>query len=197
MSIFWSSVNPDPKRQYRFVLLIPTPADTKKTAIPEFTIKTVTKPKVSISSVPHMFLDHEFKYPGRVTWDPVSVTLVDPGGATQDMAFALMERLGLSGYKYPTTLDASKISLSKENATKSTGQVQIQQLDAEGKIVEQWTLKNAFVTSLDFGGLDYSADDLSEITVEFTYDWAELNGGSANPTNTGFGFPGAPPNLNE
>ena len=189
-NIFWSSVNPDPKRQYRFELQIGTAG--QGTDIPTFVVKTATKPKVTISSVPHMYLDHEFKYAGRVTWDPVSVTIVDPGGE-QDMAFALMERLGIAGYKYPITDAVAKVALSKEKAnTAAGGTVQIRQLDGEGRTVEQWTLRNAFVTSMDFGGLDYSADELSEVTVEFTYDWAELNGGDvavANPTPNFLGSP--------
>ena len=197
-NIFWSSTQPDPKRQYRFELIINPPEGGSGLAtVPAFTIKTVSKPKVTVSSVPHMYLDHEFKYPGRVTWDPVSVTLVDPGNKGQDMAFSLMERMGLSGYKYPTTDAVAKVALSKEKANKAAGRtVYIRQLDAEGLTVEQWGLRNAFITSLDFGGLDYSADELSEVTVEFTYDWAELNGGETavpNPSANLLGTPGGSP----
>ena len=182
-NVFWSSTQPDPKRQYRFVVIFPDLAGgNDPDRIPSFVAKTVTKPKISVSSVPHMFLDHEFKFPGRVTWDPVSVTMVDPGGK-DDIAAALMNRLGDSGYKYPDTTEDAIISLSKSKASGAVGAVAIAQLDAEGRVSEQWTLQNCFITSLDFGGLDYSSDELSEITVELTYDWATLNDPSdvANP----------------
>mgnify|MGYP003121460188 CR=1 FL=1 len=176
-NVFWSSAKPDPKRQYRFIVTI---GDSQATSanpnrIPQFVAKTVTKPKVSITTVPHMFLDHEFKYPGRVTWDPVTVTMVDPGGE-DDIAAALINRLGISGYKYPDTTAQALISLSKEKASNALGSVFISQLNAEGRTVEEWALHNAFITSLDFGGLDYGSDDLSEISLELTYDWAVLNG---------------------
>ena len=173
MAVFWNSVQMDPKRQFRFVLQFPTALIG--TEIPEYVIKTVTKPKVTISSVPHTYLDHEFKYPGRVTWDPISITLVDPGTNNEDMAVSLINKLGLSGYSYPTTNDRSKISLSKEKANTAVGQVDIVQLNADGKQTEVWTLHNPFLTSIDFGSLDYSSDELSEITIELVYDWAELN----------------------
>ena len=177
MPIFWNSVNMDPKRQYRFYLRFPTTSTLMK--VPQYVIKTVTKPKVTISSVPHTFLDHEFKFPGRVTWDPVTLTLVDPGSSEEDMAKALINQLGRSGYNYPIGLADSLGSLSKKKATDATGRVVIAQVDADGNDTEVWTLVNPFLTSLDFGGLDYSADELSEVTIELTYDWAVLNGDDA------------------
>jgi hypothetical protein len=177
MATFWNSVNMDPKRQFRFVLRFPLTGQGLK--VPEYVIKTVTKPKVTISSVPHTFMDHEFKYPGRVTWDPVTITLVDPGSKEEDMAQALMNKLGKSGYQYPNTFPQSLESMSKQKANSAVGRVTIAQLNAAGEDTEVWTLVNPFLTSIDLGGLDYSADELSEITIELTYDWAVLNGSQA------------------
>ena len=57
--------------------------------------------------------------------------------------------------------------------------VSIDVIDAENNVVETWTLKNAYIASVDFGGnLDYTSDELSEIAVEFAYDWAECAGTS-------------------
>ncbi len=178
MATFWNSVNMDPKRQFRFGLRFPLTAQGLK--VPEYVIKTVTKPKVTISSVPHTFMDHEFKYPGRVTWDPVTITLVDPGSKEEDMAQTLMNKLGKSGYQYPNTFPQSLQSMSKQKANSAVGRVTIAQLNAAGEDTEVWTLVNPFLTSIDLGGLDYSADELSEITIELTYDWAVLNGSQAN-----------------
>jgi len=177
MATFWNSVNMDPKRQFRFYLRFPTLG--QGLGIPEYVIKTVTKPKVTVSSVPHTFMDHEFKYPGRVTWDPVSLTLVDPGDINDDMAQVLMNKLGFSGYKYPTSFEGSIGSISKAKANGAVGRVSIVQVDADGADTEVWTLVNPFLTSIDLGGLDYSNDELSEITIELTYDWAVLNGTDA------------------
>jgi len=187
MAVFWNSVQMDPKRQFRFVLQFPTAVVGTK--IPEYVIKTVTKPKVTITSTPHTYLDHEFKFPGRVTWDPISITLVDPGSTNEDMAQSLMNKLGLSGYKYPGTNAVSKISLSKEKASVAVGRVDIVQLNAEGKQTEVWSLHNPFLTSIDFGSLDYSSDELSEISIELVYDWAVLNGSSASEAPATGKFP--------
>ena len=51
----------------------------------------------------------------------------------------------------------------------------IDQIDENGLIIERWELVNPFITSIDFGGtLDYSSDEMNEVTVEITYDWAHL-----------------------
>ena len=39
---------------------------------------------------------------------------------------------------------------------------------------ETWTLKNAFIIKVAYGELEYGDDALSEVTIDFKYDWAEL-----------------------
>ena len=41
-------------------------------------------------------------------------------------------------------------------------------------IVEEWVLKNAFLTKVAFGDtLDYSSEELINVSVTVTYDYAE------------------------
>ena len=51
--LFWSNVNTDPKRRFRFIL--------QAGNIPVWTVKTASKPRVSIGTVEHQFLNHTFK----------------------------------------------------------------------------------------------------------------------------------------
>jgi hypothetical protein len=51
----------------------------------------------------------------------------------------------------------------------SIGDVQIQQLDADGKVLEIWWLQEAFPAEINFGKLDYSSTDLVEISITWTY----------------------------
>ena len=46
-----------------------------------------------------------------------------------------------------------------------------------GATLESWYLHNAWMKEVDFSELDYSNDDLSEVTVKLRYDWAEFTGG--------------------
>ena len=63
-------------------------------------------------------------------------------------------------------------TISKNKSVDSIGPVVITQIDSEGTTVEEWTLHNPFISKLGFGDLDYSSEDLSEISLEVTYDWA-------------------------
>jgi hypothetical protein len=59
--------------------------------------------------------------------------------------------------------------------------MKIKQIDDDGKSLETWILKNAWVKDVSLGSLEYGADDLLEIQLKFRYDWAELSiDGGAN-----------------
>ena len=166
MSLFWSNVNTDPKRRFRFIL--------QAGNIPIWTVKTAAKPKVSVGVIEHQFLNHTFKYPGRVTWDNITMTLVDP--VDPDLAFTFLQKLRRSGYDYPTSPNV-RSTINKADATGPQGiaGVSIAQIDADGREIEKWKLTNPWIVSIDFGGaLDYAAEEMNEISVEMAYDWAEL-----------------------
>jgi len=171
---FWNDVRTEPKRQFRFELsFTKLNQDSGKSGIPAWAVKTASKPKANVSTIEHQYIDHTFKYPGRVTWDPITVTLVDP--INPDVSYTMLEILGASGYKFPTTDTAAKNSLSKRMFKDAIGSIYIDQIDEFGATIERWELVNPFITSIDFGGsLDYSSDEMNEITVELTFDWAKM-----------------------
>tara|TARA_R100001082_G_C4265000_1_gene117184 strand:+ start:70 stop:597 length:528 start_codon:yes stop_codon:yes gene_type:complete len=163
--LFWSNVNTDPKRRFRFILAIGS--------IPVWTVKTAIKPKANVSTVEHQFINHTFKYPGRVTWDNITVTLVDP--VEPDMAYTFLDKLRKSGYDYPTTSNVRGSISKAKSVVDGLGGISLQQIDSDGNVIEEWFLKNPWIVSVDFGGnLDYTADEMNEITVEVAYDWAEM-----------------------
>ena len=47
-------------------------------------------------------------------------------------------------------------------------------LDPNGVAASKWILKNAFVTTSDFGDLSMSDDSLAEITINLKMDYAIL-----------------------
>ena len=185
-SLFWGQANSEPKRQFRFELSFTSRNGDQPGDIPVWTVKTATKPVAQVSTITHQYIDHTFNFPGRVTWNPIQVTLVDP--VNPDLSYAFLDVLGASGYKYPDTAAISKVSLSKDGFKQTIGTVVIKQLDANGSEIERWELVNPIITSIDFGGsLSYDSDEMTEITAEITYDWAELTRSgvsSAVPTST-------------
>ena len=60
------------------------------------------------------------------------------------------------------------------------GPVVINQIDSDGYPVETWTLHKPFINKIGFGDLDYASEDLSEITLGITYDWATFSDDEGN-----------------
>ena len=172
-SLFWGQANAEPKRQFRFELSFTSRNGNSPGDIPVWSVKTATKPVAEVTTIPHQYIDHTFNFPGRVSWQPITVTLVDP--VNPDLSFAFLDILGSAGYKYPSTDAISRRSLSKKAFTDTIGNVVLKQIDADGNEIERWELINPIITNIDFGGtLSYDSDDLVEVSCTITYDWAEL-----------------------
>ena len=111
-----------------------------------------------------------------VTWNEVSMTLVDP--VNPDAARITAEMLEQSGYAGPSQLkNPNPQTNSKAKSTGAVGDVIITVIDAEGQELEKWTLKNPFIVKVGYGELEYGDDALSEVTIDFRYDYAELQAG--------------------
>ena len=63
-------------------------------------------------------------------------------------------------------------SITKASATGATGGIVIQEIDGAGDVSGEWTLKNPFITTANFGQHSYESEDLLEISLTFQYDWA-------------------------
>ena len=165
----------DPKRNFRFYINIQG-ISTENGGAMIWYAKQVSKPTFTLAEATHEYLNHTYYYPGKVSWNPIEITMVDPGG-DPDVVATLAGIVSGAGYNLPDTPDAGKLtSMSKQKSVGALGQVKITQVDAEGVMVEEWTLWNAFAQEIDFGGtLAYGNDELTEIKLKLRYDWAELN----------------------
>jgi hypothetical protein len=178
----WSDPTLEPKRQFRWIFSFGSASGR----LPSYLCKSVNKPQWKIEEASHEFLNHTFYFPGKVTWEKITVTIVDP--LDLDAADALEDVLRKSGYLSPDRLD---INLNPDQLTTvskalsagpngALGEAYLRQIDASGVIREQWTLKNAWITDVNFGKLDYASDDLVEIEIGIRYDWAFQDSYNAN-----------------
>ena len=161
----------DPKRKFRFKVEFQGIGSSATGGAMLWYAKTATKPSFQISAAEHKYLNHTFYYPGSVTWQDITVTLVDP--VEPDMAATLSAIVEGAGYTPPATSE-SLTTMSKAKSAASLGTVIITQIDSMGKDLEQWTLWNSFITELKYGDLEYGADDLTELSVTLKYDWARV-----------------------
>jgi len=109
----------------------------------------------------------------------------DSSGEIQtDQTFSVMRLLHEFGYQHPVQTAAAMAgsgvvsggakTFSKWAGTAALGGVIFQSLDSNGEVIEQWTLKNAWLKEVTFGDGDYSSDDVVDIQLKIRYDWAEF-----------------------
>ena len=82
---FWINPSFEPKRQFRFLVQLSLPDSSGGEQDVQFLAKSVDRPSYSISSNEHQFFNHTFYYPGRVTWNTIDLTLVDPVSPKTDI----------------------------------------------------------------------------------------------------------------
>lgn len=161
---FWSNNTLEPLRKFRFKIQFGNDV--------MWWAKSVTQPSPDISVSEHQLINHKIKYPGIVTWNDIDITFVDIG----DKGKGMYELLDFFGYNPPSDNKGATYS-GKDGIVKEQfgGKVfNIEKIDADGKTIETWDLINPFIKSIKYGDLDYSADELLEVTITVAYDSATL-----------------------
>ena len=111
----------DPKRNFRFTVEF-TGIQAAQGGATLWYAKSVAKPSFTISTSEHVYLNHKFFYPGAVTWNDITVNLVDP--ADPDITATLSDIVIQSGYSPPTDATAQNMnSMSKAKAAGALGTV--------------------------------------------------------------------------
>lgn len=160
---FWASPLVEPKRKFKFLCFLGD--------IPPFVVKSVQKPKQAISKIDIPWLNHTFKFTGRNTWDDITIEFID--NEQVNTLKMLQDKLKQAGYLFPTS-PSQLTTISKRAAVQALGDVRIQQLTYEDKILEEWSLVNAWISSIDPGGSDYGTDEAVTISCTIVFDWAQV-----------------------
>ena len=169
---FWTENTTEPKRNFRWRVTMSNLAQYGVDSAAVWWAKTVDTPSYTVTDVTHSFFDNEYKFPGRVQWQDVNMTLVDP---ISPNAVQLTNQIILkSGYsiKGSQEFNANPTSITKVGANAAFGTVVIDIFSGAGDVVESWTMYNPFITSVKFSQLDYSNDDMRTIDLTWKYDWA-------------------------
>ncbi len=179
---FWNLASSEPRRQHRFLLNFPN-LSTLAGGDLRYLAKTVTKPSYTLSETEHKFLGNTYYYPGAVTWDPITVTLVN--SVEPDGNDILYKALYEAGYFDPGDQSAffggggeengpgpGPGTPNKEAALATLGAVLITEINGQGQEIGEWVLNSPFITNAKFGDLDYSGEELLNIELTIRYDWA-------------------------
>jgi len=145
----------EPKRNFRWVFAVE--------GLDAFLLKTASRPSMSTEEIEVPFINATRYLAGKTTFDTIDLTLHDPiapSGAQQVMEWIRTHYESVSGR-------AGYADFYKRDC-------QIKMLDPIGTVVELWDIKGAFITSTNFGGLDYTSSDPSEISLTLRFDNAVL-----------------------
>jgi len=147
--------NFEPKMNHRFIMEI--------NGIESYLVKTASRPTYSAEPVEIDHINIKRKIKGKSTWEDINITLYDPivpSGAQMVMDWIRQ------GHESLTGRDGYAAFYKKD--------VNFYLLGPVGDKIEMWTLKGAFITSANFGDLDWSASELVNIEVTLAYDYALL-----------------------
>ncbi len=139
----------EPKRQNRFILRFEA-----SLGINEWFVTTAARPSIKITSTEIPFLNTSTYVAGRFVWDEMQVKFLDPIGPSASQA--LMEWV---------RLHAESVTGRMGYAAGYKKDVDLEMLDPTGVVVEKWIMYGCFITSANFGSLDYKSDSLADITV--------------------------------
>ena len=145
----------EPKLKNRFIMRID--------GIPAYLIKTAGRPQITFDEVElnHMNVTRYVK--GKGKWQALQVTLYDP--VVPSASQAVMEWVRLS-HESVTGRDGYSDFYKKD--------ITFQVLGPVGDIVEEWSLKGAWIKDAQFGDMDFGSSDPAEITLSLRYDYAIL-----------------------
>jgi hypothetical protein len=131
--------------------------------IPSFMIKTANRPKIESEVVELDHINLKRKIKGKSNWTDITITLYDP--IVPSGAQSVMEWIR-SGHESITGRDGYA-DFYKKN-------IDFYMLGPVGDKVEQWKLVGAFISSAEFGDMDWSSNEPVMITLTITYDYAIL-----------------------
>lgn len=172
---------------------------------------SIDKPKLNIGTEEHMPYGHPTptNVPYFDGWGPITLTMVDP--TYPNATRKLLRIIRRSGWATPNREMGTNKLFDAGKFMKFFGEVRIHQLidsfdknslDAQlrdsttglvngMRVSETWSLKGAFPTQFDFGSLDYSSDELLEIslTIQFSHVKVEVwNTGEAGDSESGYTY---------
>jgi len=144
----------EPKRQNRFIMRFES-----SLGINEWFVESSSRPTISINPTEIQFLNTSTYVAGRFTWGTINVKFRDPIGPSASQA--LMEWV---------RLHAESVTGRMGYAAGYKKNCDLEMLDPTGVVVEKWLFEGCFITSANFGTVQYSSDGIASIDVTLRPD---------------------------
>jgi len=150
------------KRKFRFTFELEDICGGQ--SVPRHYVKVAARPNLSIEETEINFLNAKTWIPGKGAWETITITYIDV--ATSD-AQPLFNWLA-SVYDFAHPIELHQGSSRQDYAARAI----INMWDGCGGLLETWTLRDVWPTSVNFGDLDYANSE--EATIELTLRYSEV-----------------------
>ena len=148
----------EPLRKNRWVLRFPSDI-----GISEWMLQSASRPSIEQKNTEIEFLNTSTFVVGRYNWSDINVTFRDVIAPSTSQA--LMEWIRLC---------SESVTGRQGYAAGYKRDLELEMLDHTGVAVQKWVLKNCWISTSNFGELQYSDDSLATITATIVMDYAIL-----------------------
>lgn len=124
--------------------------------------KAITLPQIDNSPVTVDYGNVQMKIKGKTKWNDVNLTMIAYERMTIDQLWG-----------YLNDLHQDVVNGSDEYGDTYKKDILIQLLGPTDNVVGTWTLIGAFIATLNYGELDWSAEELVQPQMTLAYDWAK------------------------
>lgn len=144
------------RRNYRWMLnLVDMPAWAY--------VKSANRPKLTLGVIDQHHNQEKIAHEGKTSWEDLTCTFYDVEDQP-DTSKSIYEWLEKSTYDIKQA-NAQHPRVYKKDFI-------LRMLRHDGSTSEQWKYCNAWPFSIDWGGVDYSAEEICMVAVTFKYDRA-------------------------
>ena len=148
----------EPLRKNRWVLRFPSDI-----GISEWMLQSASRPSIEQKNTEIEFLNTSTFVVGRYNWSDINVTFRDVIAPSTSQA--LMEWIRLC---------SESVTGRQGYAAGYKRDLELEMLDPTGVAVQKGVLKNCWISTSNFGELQYSDDSLATITATIVMDYAIL-----------------------
>ena len=152
--IFFTTFEPKVKNRYVWYI----------DGVPSFLVKAASRPSVQFETITLDHINVKRYLKGKAAWQPIEFTLYDP--IVPSGAQSVIEWIRLS-HESVTGRDGYADFYKKD--------VTFNMLGPTGDVVEEWQLKGTYISQANWNTLEYQSNEVADITVQLTYDYAILN----------------------
>lgn len=145
----------EPKRKHRWIFAIE--------GIDAFIVKSAARPQFSMGEKKIPWINTTRYISGKLEFQTMNVTLHDPiapSGAQQVMEWIRTHH--------------ESVSARSGYADFYKRDIQLKMLDPIGTVVELWDIKGAFITTANFNTVEYSSDEVIDISLTLRFDQCVL-----------------------